>query len=289
MAQDSSSVLGNIDSLLGDRYTREAWLAPAFLSILPIFMLLFSWVSGLQQTFSGLISLFAFFGVVRWISHISRGIGTDKDMILYHEWGGMPTTTLLRAHPEEALCGDDPKLERYFPEGNLRKQIYDQYEKAMIAKGLTPCHLPTEHAEKAVIGKPGAPDWAKLDKLYEPMVAWLRENSRDNALLFEENISYGFQKNFFALKPFALFCGYGGLTIQIVAIYETGMRNSPGRPPEITLAAVTVGIIAFILGVHCFVNEEDVKRQAFTYARQLLHTSYKTKPDAAPAKSAESS
>ena len=286
MAQDSSSVLGNIDSLLGDRYTREAWLAPAFLSILPIFLLLFSWVSGLQQTFSGLLSLFAFFGVVRWISHISRVAGTDEDMYLYHHWGGMPTTTLLRENPEDSICSRDPKLKRYLPEGKLREQIYAQYKAAMEARQLTACSLPTSEDEARAIGNEHKKDWSKLDKLYEPMVAWLRENSRDNALLFEENISYGFQKNLFALKPFALYCGYAALIIQIAAIYETGVRNNPGRPPEITLAAVTLAIIAFILGVHWFVNEEDVKRQAFTYARQLLHTSYKTAPDSKPAKPA---
>lgn len=283
MAQDSSSVFGNIDSLLGDRYTREAWLAPAFLSILPIFLLLFSWVSNLQQTFSGLISLFAFFGVVRWISHISRVIGTDKDIYLYHHWGGMPTTTLLRVKPEDAVCGGDPRLKRYFPEPGLRLRIYAQYKMAMDAMHLAPCELPTEEVEAAAIGVSHHRDWAALDKIYEPIVAWLRENSRDNALLFEENISYGFQKNFYALKPFALRCGWLALAIQVAAIYETSKRMTAGRPSDITLAVVTAGIVAFLYGVHNFVNEEGVKRQAFTYARQLLHTAYKSKPDAKPA------
>ncbi len=282
MAQDSSSVFGNIDSLLGDRYTREAWLAPAFLCILPFFLLLFSWISNLQQAFPGLVSLFAVFGVVRWISHISRVVGNDKDIDLYHEWGGMPTTTLLRAKPEDALCGGDPRLARYLPEPGLRVQIYTQYKLAMEAMHLTPMALPTEAVEVAAIGAGRHKDWTKLDKLYEPIVAWLRENSRDNALLFEENISYGFQKNFYALKPFALYCGYVALAIQIAAIYETSVRMSAGRPSDITLAAVTIGILAFLFGVHTFVNEEGVKEQGFTYARQLLHTAYQSKPDAKP-------
>jgi len=282
MAQDSSSVFGNIDSLLGDRYTREAWLAPAFLSILPFFLLLFSWVTDLQQTFTGLVSLFAVFGVVRWISHISRVIGTDMDIHLYHHWGGMPTTTLLRAKPEDAICGGDPRLKRYFPEPGLRLQIYTQYKIAMEAMHLTPRDLPTTEDEAVAIGEGHHKDWAALDKLYEPMVAWLRENSRDNALLFEENISYGFQKNFYALKPFALRCGYVALVIQITAIYETSWRMTAGRPSDITLAAVTTGVVAFLYGVHRFVDEEGVKLQAFTYARQLLHTAYKSKSDAKP-------
>jgi hypothetical protein len=45
---------------------------------------------------------------------------------------------------------------------------------------------------------------------------------------------------------------------------------------------VTTGIVAFLYGVHRFVDEEGVKLQAFTFARQLLHTAYKSKLDAKP-------
>ena len=69
----------------------------------------------------------------------------------------------------------------------------------------------------------------------------------------------------------------GDLEGRNILVFDWG-----GGTLDITLAAVTTGIVAFLYGVHTFVNEEGVKLQAFTYARQLLHTAYKAKSDPKP-------
>jgi hypothetical protein len=71
MAEDGSG-WSAVESLLGDRYTREARLGPAFLSVFPIFLSLMVWFSGLRKAVPALLTLFCVFGVVRWISHIAR-------------------------------------------------------------------------------------------------------------------------------------------------------------------------------------------------------------------------
>ena len=95
MADDGGG-LSAVESLLGDRYTREARLAPAFLSLFPILLVLMISFKGLQSLIPALLSLLCVFGVVRWISHIARGIGDKKEIRLFRDWGGKPTTTMLR-------------------------------------------------------------------------------------------------------------------------------------------------------------------------------------------------
>ncbi len=106
MADDSGG-LSAVESLLGDRYTREARLAPAFLSLFPILLLLMISFKGLQSLIPALLSLLCVFGVVRWISHIARGIGDKREIKLFRKWGGKPTTTMLRfaAHRPERSRG----------------------------------------------------------------------------------------------------------------------------------------------------------------------------------------
>jgi hypothetical protein len=47
----------------------------------------------------------------------------------------------------------------------------------------------------------------RADEMYQSATDWLLANTRDTqkfGLLFEENMNYGFRRNFWALKPLAL-------------------------------------------------------------------------------------
>ena len=80
---DDNGAFSAVESLLGDRYTREARLAPAFLSLFPFLLVLIISFKGLRDTIPALLSLLCVFGVVRWISHIARGIGDKKEIKLF--------------------------------------------------------------------------------------------------------------------------------------------------------------------------------------------------------------
>jgi hypothetical protein len=268
---DEGSAFNAIESLLGDRYTREARLAPAFLCFFPVLLLLVVWFANLQGIIPGLLAILCVFGVVRWVSHIARGIGDTMEIGLFRKWGGKPTTTLLRFNPKAAI-GKGRNKERFAEflfEGGQRATVEYWY------LGKTGLHLPLEadefEAEKIPQG---------LDELYEPLVARMRENSRGSALVFEENISYGFQRNLYALKKFAIACAVGSLIVQVItaAILWKFRARGIAHPSWVALLALAIATIAFLAAILRFVSEESVKLQGFTYARQLIYSAIYTFP-----------
>ncbi len=271
---DESSNLAALESLLGDRYTREARLAPAFLSMFPVFLLLIAWIGDVQGVLPGLLGLFSFFGVVRWISHIARSIGDDEEITLFRRWHGKPTTTLLRLNPPQRIHETD--IQRFLPEPALRTLVEGRYTQQ------TGNAAPTAAKDSAAEDAAHPDDAADaLDRLYEPVVRWLRESTRDNKLVFEENISYGFQRNFFSLRKFSLRCGCFALVVQLAAVYAMWAHKIPKRPGAVVLA-VTLAILAYLLAVLHFVSEESVMLQGFVYARQLLNSFYASAPQPRP-------
>ena len=92
---DDNGAFSAVESLLGDRYTREARLAPAFLSLFPVLLVLIISFTGLRDLVPAILSLLCVFGVVRWISHIARGIGDKKEIKLFRHWGGKPPCCAL--------------------------------------------------------------------------------------------------------------------------------------------------------------------------------------------------
>jgi len=292
---DDSGGWSAVESLLGDRYTREARLGPAFLSVFPIFLLLMVWFSGLRQAVPALLTLFCVFGVVRWISHIARGIGDRKEKELYRKWGGKPTTNMLRytanritidkipnGSEVEYLLREAPPLERI-------QKVFDDREGRPA--------FPTKDAEdkfvEEAIRHAAATQKDKvnedevrvnaLDSLYERVTAWMRENSRDTKLVFEENISYGFQRNFFALKAFAVTCGLLSLAVQIGAALAAWRLHWTYAISHALGAVLMAATIAYLVGVWVFVTEDAVQIQGYTYARQLLDSLYGESASAVPA------
>jgi len=285
-----------LDSLLGDRYTREARIAPAFLCVFPILILLMAWFKGLQSAVPALLSLLCVFGVVRWISHIARGIGDDIEIELFSEWGGKPTTTMLRVALKRVqleqiqLFNADStgkgkgsgagfrRRARFFlkVQNLLRESPHGDKMKELIASRNGPT-FPEEREDKKIAecDEAYAVQAYLLDSLYEPVVAWMRENSRDNKLVFEEEISYGFQRNFYALKRFALCCNGAAFLVQVGVIAGVYHWRHHAWAMAPSLAAVILAAnLLYLAGVLKFVSRDDVMVQGFIYARQLFDALY---------------
>lgn len=114
-----------------------------------------------------------------------------------------------------------------------------------------------------------------LDSLYEPVVAWMRENSRGKTLVFEEEISYGFQRNLYALKRFAFCCNGAALLVQVGVIVEVYHWRHHAWPMTPSIAAVILfANLLYLVGVASSVSEESVMVQGFIYARQLFDSLY---------------
>lgn len=310
MADDNGS-LSAVESLLGDRYTREARLAPAFLSVFPILLVLLLSFKGLQSAIPALLSLLCVFGVVRWISHIARGIGDKKEIKLFRDWKGKPTTTMLRfalgylSDNDAAHFGDQVMhLLREAPPGSeildeieQRKGVLpptkeqDQCVAHPAAKAVVPAGAQAVAVNAPTAAQADDPDTVSdaLDHLYEPAVAWMRENSRNSVLVIEEEISYGFQRNFFALRLFAFLSTIASFIVEArVAHLQVQFAWPFVAHIDSSIAAVILtALVAYLFCLLGFVNENSVMVQGFIYARALLDSFYaadsSTKPATKPA------
>jgi len=271
---DGTGEMSTVESLLGDRYTREARIAPAFLCVFPVVLLLMSWFTKLQDAVPALLTLLCVFGVARWISHIARAVGDEIEIDFFRKWGGKPTTTMLRValgHLEAEAVKCDEWVKHLLQEAPHAAQ----FRKMVAARGGP--HFPTKGDEKEALEAAGVdPDKQAemLNALFEPVVAWMRENSRHNSLVFEEEISYGFQRNFYALKNFALWCNGLALLVQVSVIACLYFwQHRWAMKPEIA-AMILAANLLYLAGVRWFVSERSVKVQGFIYARQLFDSFY---------------
>jgi hypothetical protein len=327
---DSSGGLSAVESLLGDRYTREARLAPAFLSLFPVLLVLIISFKGLRDAIPALLSLLCVFGVVRWISHIARGIGDKKEIKLFRDWGGKPTTTMLRValgyikiedtkYEDQVrhLLGEAPPGKKILEEIEQRKGVEpptrnddrsaaqapakegvtvatasesavgaNKVVGAQVAIENTPAPVAPHVAAKKVAAAITVSD--ALDQIYEPTVAWMRENSRESTLVVEEEISYGFQRNFFALRRFAFLCAAASFIVEARAAHlQVQFAWQAVSHIDSPIAAVILtALAAYLLCLSVFVTENSVMVQGFIYARALLDSFYAAEPAKPDAKSA---
>jgi hypothetical protein len=259
-----AGIASAVDSLLGNRYMREARLAPAFLSFFPILLVMMTWIHGFRGVIPDVVALLALFGVVRWMSHLWREAGDRLDNELMQKWGGKPTTTLLRqSRGFEPIAPKalGPEVRLFLDDALPESVIEDEIKKR---RGPS---LPSRDDDKAKLQLTENKRARALDHLYEPVFAWLRENTR-HGLVFEENISYGFQRNLYALRWVAIASCLSGLGIHIFAIWWTRDCWFPYTSP--LNWAVTFALLVYLILAVFFVREKQVKLQAFTYARQLI-------------------
>lgn len=218
-----------------DKYSLQARLAPALLSLFPAILLIALVFPQLYETAAGIVGLALVCGVLTLASHFARTRGKKVEQRLNTKWGGKPTTRFL--------LGDDRELD-------------DQTRSRYLA-----------HFSKNV------PDWSLGEdpKLgVESAVRWLLEKTRDTStysLVFKENISYGFRRNCLGMKPIGSLISTICLAYWSVQIY--------GHFPKLTginsTHLVGFGVSALILFWWIFVVGDDwVKEAGNAYAKALL-------------------
>ncbi len=108
----------------------------------------------------------------------------------------------------------------------------------------------------------------------------MRENSRDSVLVVEEEISYGFQRNFFALRLFAFGCAVVSLVVEARAAHLQVQLALPiiTHVDSDIAAAILAALVAYLICLFFFVTENSVMVQGFIYARALLDSFYVTQP-----------
>lgn len=236
--------LNNWASLVTDPYERAARLYPALLSLLPIMIALATTSVFGKPLATQLLTLSAACGAAYLLANISRMLGKAQEEKLFAKWGGTPSTQLLR-HRNEFI--DAHTKQRYH---------------AFLARKIK-IEFPTSAQELA------APETA--DETYRAGVKWLLGKTRDKkrfALLYKENISYGFLRNGYGLKWIGTLLGLGSIAWLVSATHADAQGNWSALPLD---HLVTIGIeVAITLVWAIYFSESHVKQAAHAYADMLL-------------------
>ena len=180
---------------------------------------------------------------------VVRDRGKELQKRLYQEWGGMPSTAMLR-HADSRLS-------------KLTKERYRNF----LSHAVPGLVLASPQEEKA------NPKLADVG--YDSANSWLLEHTRGRPqfdLLFAENMNYGFRRNLLALKPIALCIDMLALIFMICMAVVYGTGEIPSTVQNLSMewwvsVAITVGHTFLFVK---YVQPDWVLKIAETYAYQLL-------------------
>jgi len=188
-----------------------------------------------------MLPLCTFCGLFMLVGQLGRDRGSQLQDRLFSSWGGRPTTVMLR-HRESP-----------FDETTLAKLH------AWLAS-VTGVPAPSKRKESA------SPDDA--DEVYDAFVRHLRDATRDKQqypLVFEENVSYGFRRNTWGLKPYGIAFAAVGTAGAAVNLFR--YHNGPNLGLAIASTMVSAFLLLFWLG---WVNPKWVRIPATAYAERLM-------------------
>ncbi|RAR56448.1 hypothetical protein C7401_11997 [Paraburkholderia unamae] len=243
-----------VDAILkfGDRYERTARLYPALLVLAPLVVTvisLYGQVLGILGTVA--TSLVACGGLVL-LADFARNRGKEREKHLWDKWGGAPSTQLLR-HTNNAV-------------DIVSKERYHHFLSRKIGKVF-----PSADEEKN--------DPAAADAIYASASNWLRQATRDEKtyrLLMNDNISYGFRRNSFAMRRLGVtVCVAVGAWVLLrhgaseLVVHMHTAKNAENlfSAGESTSLAVAFLLLLAWIG---FFNEAAVRGAAFSYADKLM-------------------
>lgn len=237
----------NLTELVTDPYNRRARLQPAFLALLPVPLVALVLFPGLESKLVTLVGIAAYLGGTTWLTQFGRGRGKRLERNLFASWDGMPSVSLLRHR--------DTRLSR------ITKQRYYDFL-AETVPGLT---LPSVEQE--------ATDPTAADETFRSVTDWLVTATGvrpEFKLLREENMNYGFRRNFWALRPISFL-----VDLVLIAIV-VGLRTTiPLDYDEATIdlnitSLLGLGIIVVHLLIVFAATKNWVRTSADAYGKQLL-------------------
>jgi hypothetical protein len=229
---------------LFDAYSLRARLFPALLASASLLVAIGVLVPWHRLSIVHAVGTVAVPVILFAMADIARRIGKRREPQLYKKWGGTPTTAMMR-HADTTLDATTKAAYVGFVAGKLNATA------------------PTVEQEAA--------STEATDAFYARCAGWLRENTRDAkkfSILFNENVTYGFRRNLFALK-------WPALVIDAVIFIAAAGYALYARPDIESDLALKLFILIAVSVLHAayvaFVGTEDsVREAAVTYARQLL-------------------
>lgn len=246
--------LDDLVAKVTDPYERTARLYPALLALLPLFVLLSLLYGSKATALTGAVTVAVSCGGLYMMTSLSRELGKRLEETLYHEWGGKPTTQLLR-HRDKTI-------------ETVTKRRYHSFLASKINAAFPDMNQEADSPEAA-------------DELYQSGIRWLLNHTRpeDNEkfdLLFKENVAYGFRRNALGMKPVGLVVSIGSM-LWVLAV--EGVLFGPNqrfidlaalsRFPEPATASLIVSVVMVVAWV-LFFTRASARTAAFTYAETIL-------------------
>ena len=240
-----------LSQFIADPYNRQARLQPVFLTVLPLVPLTFFLYPEFETYWTAIGSI-ACLGGVALLSQIGRGRGKKLEPDLFSRWGGMPSIAMLRHR-----------------DTRLNAVIKNQYH-SFLSSNIPGLTMPAQDEE---LNNPES-----ADNAYAAASDWLRAKTRDRnvyKLIFEENMNYGFRRNYWALKPYAI-----SIDAAVVAFlcsqFAISWNNdflTTGQGLNFFFWLTVAVTMAHLVFNSFFVTQTWVKVVAEAYARQLLAAS----------------
>lgn len=250
--------MGMIDDVVAkvtDPYERKARLYPALLASAPLFVMVAllygANASALKSAFTIAISC----GGLYLVTNVCRECGKRLEERLYRDWGGKPSTQLLR-HRDSTIEAPTKKRYHTFLAGKINEVFPDAQQE---------CDDPF-----------------RADAIYQSGVRWLLNHTRPDdskrfELLFRENIAYGFRRNALGIKPIGLIIDLASMLWPLLKENVIGLAPpffdaaAITRMPDNATACVIVSAVMVCAWLFFF-TKTSVRAAAFAYAEMLLRT-----------------
>lgn len=237
----------NLTELITDPYNRRARLQPALLALLPVALGALILFPGLESKLGSFIGIAAYLGGATWLTQVGRDRGKKLEPELYTSWDGMPSVSLLR-HRDSRIS-------------TITKQRYH----AFLAANVPDLKLPSAEEE--------VNNTAAADDTYKSVTDWLLTMTRgkpESKLLIEENMNYGFRRNFWALRPVALLVNLALIAIVVILRTTIAPDNSEANIDLNTTSLFAMGVIIIHMFMLLAATTSWVRIPADAYGRQLL-------------------
>ncbi|MYF28111.1 MAG: hypothetical protein F4169_04485 [Gammaproteobacteria bacterium] len=235
-------------SSLIDPYELKARVLPALIHISPLLPLFIGVpILNADVTGSGTLATLLFLAFTVLLSNAVRPLGKRLENRLIDDWGGLPTTILLR-----------------YSDTSINLETKKRYHVALEVL-LAKSEWPTVETERA------NPKMA--DAVYESAIDALRERTRDRdkyRLVFAELANYGFARNLRGGRPIGLILAALLLILDVTVIAGNEWLTQLASP--LLWHFGTLCALVFVVVLLTFFGNRFVREAGDNYARALLAT-----------------
>jgi hypothetical protein len=227
-----------------DRYTLLARQRPALLMLFPVLVAAVVIFPALQTWWATLLAVSGTCGVAVALAEFAQGKGKAIEPLLIARWDGLPSVSMLR-HRDDRL--DRTTKARY---------------KSLLESNISGLRFPDPSAEE---NNP-----LEADDIYQSATRWLLSHTREKgvfALLFQQNISYGFRRNMLGLRPFGIRIAIAALLATVIATIYGLLGSGHIESANLVSGFIAVAALWFWMII---VTPDWVRIAANGYAFELL-------------------